>query len=1543
MSVSTAFVEVENWREGLDEVLTENEYVGTVNDWADDVDGGTESRRCQCESKQGQPKCVDTRCFNRATQTECDPEKCGRDCMNNRMQFMKYAKLTVVDMGPKGRGLVTKQDLKKGDLVYEYLGELINTAEYLRRFAEFDSQQHLFMLMLKEPKRDGSGGTYIDSTFKGGYSRFINHSCEPNCNMSVWTVGGKYRCAIFADKDIPVNTELTFDYAWDPPVTRPPTVCHCGTKSCRTFLEIFPSDDLGEGNSFRNGLWRPSADALLELAQWTPVPGEDRRTTLSKFLDKARIKVWLAERQDFQEAEVLVYDPSKKVYYVRYIQSRVIEGVDLSPDTAADAAADADADANDGTATDVDDDLDANVTDKIKQSKAGGPKWMWLDENKSELVIERKVIRMAVSAGKGDDDSVDGGGNRRATAASYSSTLQQSTPRVAPLRMKQTLPVRRSVRLSAQVANFMVENSRGDEYQHRSSDSGDGIVEAMKLLESRHYIKCFLEKTSPRQDTTISTPGTSSTEEELGLFGAQDSVAAAVAAVEKARLDFRIDSGKRVTSLMQDLAQRQGLALTNDWRQQMVPDATAKLNGLANATPRLADVARFQHVPQPCVSYPARTLPPSAGYDDVLCKPCGPTYSDHGDGRNALGAGLATRLRMDDHMRYVFGKLRAEGSFVGGEQTFSHSTLLHAAQLLQRALGFMSDVAQEKTAALTAACILLAVKSRGYFRVKMLRKVSLVAYCHVHGRDTKDKTVQAMVPSLQSRVLTAEAVVLQLLHHDIFVPDVFSVAAAAMDGSATDTSLEECAIVASGIATVTLTTWHTLLPELALCAAYLCLPVAMAVGAVGSSTRHLPDCARTVLHAAKQVFELSLNDVADATIFMAQRLPEVAKLLEKSGEAEEGAWGSAQWHTSITTTATDALLSSWIATYNNREAVPRHSTAAFEALDDKTRLRTRSPWLVVGGDKPRPCSGALPLGDTQLVRSLGKGSFVGLIPEQTLAQTTAAHVSNGMGTTRATDHRAVVGAFSLTPDAATQKMEDKRHRGMLGTSDPLARRGLEQLSLAAVTSQETLRELVILQQLHYTSTDGAHGAFGLPVSVARGLRPGSSLSTPAAATARTLSTIQLSSVSSSGGGGGGGGPSSALRAEDEAVDDEGDFLDAMLDSDDDGDDDDDEGDGGSEDMGVEGTSTAAKKSCRGLTPLSYIVIPGTQLYRPLHGLLPSSSHDPSTFVSASLARSLCLDVVSALDHCCRSGVYLGFICPEQCYVSTAGRLVLAGLAGATFSGAARSWTPGSSPSSSSSSSSEDMPEWLALSYTAPEVLCGGAPTAATTTFAAGALCALLLTGKPIVKAGSDAKKHMQYVYKTLGTPRKEGCSDVYAGLPLMARLGTAVVGPDGSKVEARSRLVKILSANVPKTMHQAGLPQKDPTAAPTGVATSLVAALGINPHKRPLLALWVQDEAWRSGQNDEPAGAVLRGVLAAQARQRLAKGDRASGSSATAAAADTAVKAAVDRVLLPDADGDKKRGRDRDSDSGGNGARDTGAWGAVSGAHSQDTNKKLRY
>jgi hypothetical protein len=75
----------------------------------------------------------------------------------------------------------------------------------------------------------------IDASKKGNVSRFINHSCNPNCVLEKWVVGNQMRVGIFAKTDIEEGDELTFDYKFERYGSKA-QVCYCGEENCSGYI-----------------------------------------------------------------------------------------------------------------------------------------------------------------------------------------------------------------------------------------------------------------------------------------------------------------------------------------------------------------------------------------------------------------------------------------------------------------------------------------------------------------------------------------------------------------------------------------------------------------------------------------------------------------------------------------------------------------------------------------------------------------------------------------------------------------------------------------------------------------------------------------------------------------------------------------------------------------------------------------------------------------------------------------------------------------------------------------------------------------------------------------------------------------------------------------------------------------------------------------------------------------------------------------------------------------------------------------------------------
>lgn len=109
----------------------------------------------------------------------------------------------------------------------EYVGEVVSDQEFKERMAtRYIHDTHHYCLHL-------DGGLVIDGHRMGGDGRFVNHSCQPNCEMQKWSVNGQFRMALFALRDIEGSEELTYDYNFSLFNPAEGQECKCGSDNCR--------------------------------------------------------------------------------------------------------------------------------------------------------------------------------------------------------------------------------------------------------------------------------------------------------------------------------------------------------------------------------------------------------------------------------------------------------------------------------------------------------------------------------------------------------------------------------------------------------------------------------------------------------------------------------------------------------------------------------------------------------------------------------------------------------------------------------------------------------------------------------------------------------------------------------------------------------------------------------------------------------------------------------------------------------------------------------------------------------------------------------------------------------------------------------------------------------------------------------------------------------------------------------------------------------------------------------------------------------------
>ncbi|CAD5116026.1 DgyrCDS4959 [Dimorphilus gyrociliatus] len=193
-----------------------------------------EDMQCECDppSKddilEGIKGCGDD-CINRMLQIECNRSQCKwKDlCSNQRFSKHEYPKTETFDAGLKGKGLKALEDIYAGGFIIEYVGEVIHFKNMHKRLKEYKKQKltHHYLLQL-------SAEEVVDATRKGNRSRFINHSCDPNCKTDKWTVNGAVRIGFFAIRSIKAGEEITFDYKFER-FGGTEQKCYCKAGNCR--------------------------------------------------------------------------------------------------------------------------------------------------------------------------------------------------------------------------------------------------------------------------------------------------------------------------------------------------------------------------------------------------------------------------------------------------------------------------------------------------------------------------------------------------------------------------------------------------------------------------------------------------------------------------------------------------------------------------------------------------------------------------------------------------------------------------------------------------------------------------------------------------------------------------------------------------------------------------------------------------------------------------------------------------------------------------------------------------------------------------------------------------------------------------------------------------------------------------------------------------------------------------------------------------------------------------------------------------------------
>lgn len=142
--------------------------------------------------------------------------------------FQVRRRLALRRSGIHGRGVFAREFIPAGTRLIEYRGERITSAEGDARYP-YDPAvpYHTFLFEIEDD-------LIVDAGRRGNMSRWINHSCDPNCDAVIEDA----RIYIESVRDIQPGEELTYDYNFvleerHTPAAKRRFPCVCGVPGCR--------------------------------------------------------------------------------------------------------------------------------------------------------------------------------------------------------------------------------------------------------------------------------------------------------------------------------------------------------------------------------------------------------------------------------------------------------------------------------------------------------------------------------------------------------------------------------------------------------------------------------------------------------------------------------------------------------------------------------------------------------------------------------------------------------------------------------------------------------------------------------------------------------------------------------------------------------------------------------------------------------------------------------------------------------------------------------------------------------------------------------------------------------------------------------------------------------------------------------------------------------------------------------------------------------------------------------------------------------------
>ncbi len=1386
--------EEEEWKDGF-ELITKNRFVDA------ETTGHGRPEPCGCAARG--KFCDDDTCLNFSTQTECVASQCGPKCRNQRFQKRQWGNLEIRKTPGKGHGLFTKDDIDEGEFVAEYCGDIICEKTMNERFAKQRNHSHLFMQTI-------SPGVYLDGQWAGSLSRFINHCCEPNAVHDRWVVDGKMCIGVFTTRKVKAGEELSFDYRWEYNLRRP-TKCRCGVETCRGFIEIL-TEEQKRHYEMRHGQWKKAREAEEE-AKTAGQP-------LKKWLIDKRIKVYWPGNSKYLECDVETYNDEEKVFMCYY--------------------------ASDG----------ATEKERLLDSMDGPEAWQWLDESLEEVTITRKQKQDDMEIVDQEKDSRDRGQqkttpNKPALPSHFVSKIRVSMdvslataqyvlnssgdkkteykPRAvwdafakqlssAFEGIRVILPVDidpPSLRVMLFGPDAAVHQAKASVEKSTASSAkqaGDRANRAAQELSRRQSAMLTQDWRLPLQATAPPAGGGMDTAQHEALERIRNacerkdvlSLSLACNTEDLTAIFAGSDDGSSSSSGTTPRKTFQGGEVSTSVERSLL-DSVCKLGArikAANLTTVYAMVLLIRFIR-------------FGGQADALVRDSSGTIAACMMlAQKARGGFRPKKLRDLVAAAYCVVFKRTET-----DPEFSTDSIIH------RVLATETTIMEALRYDVYVPDVLAPALSHWAF---LNRNTGVEGEKGAHEETLTRTFYEALGP-----VKEVGHVTLLFAKHMPLLWQTWPV---------------EAALIVSML--LELVCRYQSQPE-----GSPSKPPLLFLALWRTATYGLHLSLRQLMHLLQATCVALPSVPLEDVVSFLESLDKKAAIGNATASNEDeggGEYTSERWSRLLQ--AVPRLVDEWIEKDLLRPVTLDEAGVKFPA---QATFRQRLPAFLEKDSSTSSAEIALDFqerGDKQCggTEALSRDAYRSSASTASFHSAKVQHVCEYLES----DHQAAAGSAKkisspskLSPSLGSEeKSGDVSGVPCLIRSWPNLKDGQKETKRAracgvesAGVSPVSIRELVMMQQVHYLSpllaTDAEKNAHKESSSLSKG--SGEDTTCPyltivlgVAKVTGDFALPQRVRKSSSGNGNGRLLSSSATNVTTEESDDESPRKQARLD---------DEYDE-SEILNMISAGAGDVEDHRGSSPLavsstqtlsrSFLVMP--RLDVSLESLMPHIKHAAklkAPWLSASFALALCHDVFAATHHMSSCGVVLKWQALDQIYVTPAGRIVFGGLSGASLVGEPAvdgAVGAGTTPLKSRDSAVADMgtegsaekkrkrekeglppappapvptPNLPFLHMSAPEIIFGGQASVASTVYTAGIVCAHILAGKSPVKTGENEKKQVQYLFRTLGTPKKEGYKN-FQNLPLATTYGRHIVQEGKEPGESRSRVHKVLKEILPSHVLQ---------------------------------------------------------------------------------------------------------------------------------------------